>query len=304
MHCELLVPGLLASGVSPASLELLAARGRREKTTSQTLEDWLQQAFGLGGKLHAGAISLYGAGHAPGEASWTRADPVHMQIQQKRVVISPATALRVSPQEADALCDALTRHFAGTLEFRALDPHRWCARLLQADMELGDMPALDMAGFEATVGPEDALLTEVQMLLHNHPVNEAREARGEPVLNSVWLWGSGRLPSGAHCKWQTVASTDPFALGLARLAGASPRPLPANAQAWLAQAPEEGRHLVTLDPTEALERDWFAPLAAALRSGRMGMLSLHLPDAGLSFEIIRGDLRRFWRRPKALASYA
>jgi hypothetical protein len=34
------------------------------------------------------------------------------------------------------------------------------------------------------------------------------------------------------------------------------------------------------------------------------MLSIHLPDAGLHFETIRGDLRRFWRRPKALASYA
>jgi hypothetical protein len=55
---------------------------------------------------------------------------------------------------------------------------------------------------------------------------------------------------------------------------------------------------------EELERRWCAPLLAALRSGRIGMVSIHVPEAGLSFETIRGDLRRFWRRPKALEQYA
>jgi len=303
MHCELVVPGLVASAIRSASIELLAARGQRDKALPQALEGWLQPAFGLGGKLNAGAISLYGAGGAPGDAAWTRADPVHMRVERERVLMVPATAFPVSREEAEELCGALTRHFASALEFRALDPHHWCARLAQ-DMNLGDEPPLEMAGREATIGPEDALLTEVQMLLHNHPVNEAREARGEPVLNSVWLWGSGRLPGAAHCRWQSVASADPFALGLAKLAGATPRPLPANADTWLAQSPEDGRHLVILDPAESIERDWFAPFVAALRGGRIGMLSLHVPDAGLSFEAIRGDLRRFWRRAKALESYS
>jgi hypothetical protein len=36
------------------------------------------------------------------------------------------------------------------------------------------------------------------------------------------------------------------------------------------------------------------------------MLTVHVPDSpdGASFETIRGDLRRFWRRPKALGHYA
>jgi hypothetical protein len=35
------------------------------------------------------------------------------------------------------------------------------------------------------------------------------------------------------------------------------------------------------------------------------MVTLHVPDAAeaLSFEIIRGDLRRFWRRPRSIKSY-
>jgi hypothetical protein len=49
----------------------------------------------------------------------------------------------------------------------------------------------------------------------------------------------------------------------------------------------------------------FAPLLAALRGGRVGMVTLHVPDSlGASFETVRGDLRRFWRRPRALEKYA
>ena len=307
MHIELLVPGLLSAPAGRAvALELLAARGRRSKSGVQPAESWLQQAFGLGGRLNAGPISVLGAGGAPGDAAWTRADPVHLRILRERVLLVPAATFPVSREEADALCDALNRHFAGVLEFRALDAHRWCARL-QRDMDLGDEPPLDMAGREATTRPGDAMLTEVQMLLHSHPANAAREARGEPPLNSVWLWGAGRLPQDASSRFRSVSSADPFPLGLARLAGAGARPLPASASAWLAPAPEDGRHLIVLDATagmDALERDWFAPLAAALRGGRVGMVSLHLPDAGLSFETVRGDLRRFWRRPRTLESYA
>jgi hypothetical protein len=54
---------------------------------------------------------------------------------------------------------------------------------------------------------------------------------------------------------------------------------------------------------ERLEREWFAPLLAALRALRVGMVSIHVPDTGASFETIRGDLRRFWRRPRALETY-
>ena len=53
-----------------------------------------------------------------------------------------------------------------------------------------------------------------------------------------------------------------------------------------------------------MEELWFAPLLAALRAGRIGMLTVRVPDAGASFETVRGDLRRFWRRPRPLANYA
>ena len=302
MHIELVVPGLLASGARFESLEVLVARGRRSSTPPVPLERWLQQAFDHDGSLPAGALSLLGAGGNPGDANWVRADPVHMRVMRDRVVMAPADAFSVSREDAEALCRALNRHFAGRMELRVLDGTRWCARL-EGEIEVAGVPASAMAGQEPSKFAGDALLTEMQMLLHAQAENEAREARGEPAVNSVWLWGAGRLPSRTQGRWQSVTSDDPLPLGFARNSGAAARALPNDAAQWL--SPEEGRHLVVLDARdEALERDWFAPLAAALRAGRIGMLSLHVPDAGLSFETIRGDLRRFWRRPKPLERYA
>src|ERR1043165_8274604 len=98
MHCELVVPGLLASRARPASLELLVARGRRSKAAAQSLERWLRHAFGLDVRLPAGALSGRGAGGAPGDAVWARADPVHMQVMRDRVVLAPATAFAIPLQ--------------------------------------------------------------------------------------------------------------------------------------------------------------------------------------------------------------
>src|SRR5581483_6730471 len=170
--------------------------------------------------------------------------------------------------------------------------------------------------------PAHQLLNEAQMVLHAHPVNEAREARGEPPLNSIWLWGAGRAAQVAAPRWQSVSAAEPVALGLARAAGIQGRAAAANAHVWLDRLPQDGRHLAVLDGLRVpralsedgeyqealahLERDWFAPLLARLREGRIGMLTIHVPDAGecLAYETIRGDLRRFWRRPKALEHYA
>jgi hypothetical protein len=324
MHCELVVPGLLSADAGPRlpAVELLLARGRRSSLESERFENWLLEAFDLEETpLCAGALTLLGHGGDPGNALWARADPVHLQLMRDRVVFVPGAALSISREEADALLSTLNGHFAGRLEMQAVEAGRWCARLA-ADLELPAASPFEMAGRGIDPGSNaDALLNEVQMVLHEHPVNEAREARGEPALNSVWLWGAGRAPLAAEADWQSVTSDEPIALGLARATKIRGRALPASAEAWLERSPEEGRHLVVLDAlrlplalsdaaalasaAEELEKKWFAPLLGALRTGRIGMLSVHVPDpaAGASFETIRGDLRRIWRRARPLREW-
>jgi hypothetical protein len=330
MHCELLVPGLFAADTADAlpAVELLLARARTSASERCGMQDWLYEAFGLDDGPHpAGALTLLGAGGEPGEACWTRADPVHLRVMRDRLILVPGHALNVTADEARTLCEALDGHFAPEVKFEALEPLRWCARLAEEAALEADCP-LDAAGRDVDLarptgrGAPHRLLNEAQMLLHGHAVNEAREARGEPAINSVWLWGAGRKPRHAAGRWQSVSADEPVALGLARLAGARARRLPASAAAWLEQSPEEGRRLVVLDSLRAplalgdtaqyrearagLERLWFAPLLAALRAGRIGMLSIQVPDGPecMAYEAIRGDLRRFWRRPRRLHEYA
>ena len=327
MHCELLVPGLFASpgGARLPSLELLLARGRCTSAGAESVEDWLHDAFELGdASLPAGALTVLGANGETGTRSWVRADPVHLRLMRDRMVLAPAAALGVQRGEAEALCEALNRHFTPRASFQLIDLERWVASS-DADFAVEAAPPLAFAGRDVGVEMRtatSALLNEAQMVLHAHPVNEAREARGEPAINSVWFWGAGRVPSMGTKRWHSVTAEDPVVLGLGRAAGVRHRTLPQSATAWLDRAPEEGRHLVVLDSLRAplaleqtaayqealarLEEAWFAPLLGALRDGRVGMVTIHVPDAAesLAYETIRTDLRRFWRRPRSLEHYA
>jgi hypothetical protein len=279
--------------------------------------------------MAAGALTLIAAGGTPGEHCWGRTDPVHLRLMRDRLIVVPSAAFALSREESDSLVAELNRHFAGVLSITAVEPGRWCAQL-DRHFAFETASPIDVAGRDVDVtlriGGEAGrrwakLSNEIQMLLNAHPVNEAREARGEPAVNSVWLWGVGQAPRGAQSPWQSVSANDPVVLGLAQLAAARHRPLPSSGQAWLERGPQEGRHLIVIDALRAplalghsaeyreciaaLEEHWFAPMLGALREERIGMITVHVPDAlGASFETIRGDLRRFWRRPKALEHYA
>lgn len=297
MHAELIVPGLLAAPKAERlpALELLLARARSTQAEPQSYEAWLGEAFGVE-PLPAGALT------ASAEGFWLRADPVHLQLMRNRMVLLPVGGLQ--PAESAQLVATLNRHFAGMHEFRCPYPDWWVVRTTPA--AIATPPTREVAGLDVDThmpdAPWPALLNEIQMALHEHPVNEVREM---PV-NSVWLWGPGELPDAVAADWRSLTADEPVALGLARLAGISHRAPPRSAAAWLESAvPQDGRHLVVLEGTAAaLEAAWFAPLLDALRGGRVGMLSIHVPDAGLSFEVARTDLRRFWRRARPLADHA
>jgi hypothetical protein len=206
--------------------------------------------------------------------------------------------------------------------FYPLRPARWYVRLEKApDMQTTPAAAARGVAIDEKLpsGPDamrfHALMNEAQMLLHEHPVNAEREARGEPALNSIWFWGGGVVGAAKARPFSTVVGDDPLARGLALAGGMPARALPKDAGSMLAGLGDEGVVLVVLDaPREAqlrerrteLERDWFVPLLAALRSGRIGMLTLHLcgVDSLLEVETVRSDLRYFWRLRKPLSAYA
>jgi hypothetical protein len=314
-----------ALGRLPA-LETLVARGRRSRGAGVTLEQWLLAAWRADG---AAPHSLVADGGAPGEAWWLRADPVSLRVNRETIVPLDAAAFELSRAEAEALAGALDRHFRERgIAFEVREPERWYARA-PAPLGRDALPLAAARGAPIGVRPGaggdearlQALANEIQMVLHEHPVNEARERAGAPPVNGLWLWGGGRFAPPAARPFRRVRTRDPLAAGLALGSGAAAHPVPEDAARWLRAAGTEGVELVVLDGLRApaaygdlaawreriaaLERDWFAPLAAALRTQRIGMVTLHAIGAEpLDVETTRQDLRYFWRRPRPLERYA
>jgi hypothetical protein len=56
--------------------------------------------------------------------------------------------------------------------------------------------------------PLQRLQSEMQMLLYNHPVNDARDARRQHTVNAFWLHGAGTLPAAATPMTETVTVSD------------------------------------------------------------------------------------------------
>ena len=320
MHCTLFIPNFFlkespSSENRLAAAETLIARGRRKHKASIAREVWLCERFGATKQRDwpVAPYTLLADGGVPGGAFWMRADPVHLSVGRDSLGFEGA-ALDLSRSEVDALAGTLNRHFGETLVFRPLLPERWYFSLPEAP-EVATTPPWAARG--TAIGDKlpsgadamrfRALMNEVQMLLHEHPVNTEREARGAPAVNSVWFWGGGILDVPGAQPFSIVLAEDPLARGLALAAGISGRQLPGNAGTMLAALPAKGVALIVLDSpsSAALERDWFGPLLAALERGRIGMLSLVLAgrDSLLEVETVRSDLRYFWRTRKPLVSY-
>ncbi len=329
MHCDLYIPDFfsvegLPSAEGLASAETLMARGRRRRIASVSPEAWLFGRFGVERQRDwpVAPYTLLADGGAPERHFWMRADPVHLRVGRDSLVLADGAAFEVSRAESEALVETLNRHFGRTMLFYPMSPARWYVRLEKApDMHTTPAAAARGVAIDEMLpsGPDavrfHALMNEAQMLLHEHPVNAGREARGEPALNSIWFWGGGVIDAERARPFSMVFGDDPLARGLALAAGIPVRALPKDAGSVLAALGDEGLALVVLEaPREAplrerrtaLERDWFGPLLAALKSDRIGMLTLQLcgVDSLLEVETVRSDLRYFWRRRKPLSVYA
>src|SRR5207248_3263529 len=83
--------------------------------------------------------------------------------------VVPAAALRITSGEAEALCDALNRHFGERLVLQVVDAVRWVARTPPA-LTLGSSPPLALAGRDVALAMPAStlvhqLLNEAQMVL-------------------------------------------------------------------------------------------------------------------------------------------
>ena len=189
------------------------------------LGDYFQ---GIDANVPAAAITReFLAGDAAG-ASWLSADPAWVQPDMNGVRLLACGQLQLEMAEARALAAALSPVFdeAG-LRLDISTPDRWHLKLppgtplpafATPEQALGeDLSQHLPAGAEGRRWR--VLLNEIQVLLHQHPLNAQRRARGLAPVNSLWLWGGGRLPGPLHSDLRGVISDDLLLRALAGHAG-------------------------------------------------------------------------------------
>jgi hypothetical protein len=201
---------------SPALDRLIARATLAERVVGEDFqrtlphERWVARQFGA---LPSGAAAadeaplapymLRADGGEPGNATWACVQPVHVRIAHDHLVLIDPASLDLSDDEASALL-AVARPLIEELGVRieAPRPTRW---YLSGDGfgTLAGASPLRASGRNIEIWlPHEAhsgersrawmkLQNEVQMAWFEHPINEAREARGLPAVNSIWFHAQG-----------------------------------------------------------------------------------------------------------------
>jgi len=340
MRCTLLISDLLPpSGSAGEScrdlrlrlLETLLARGDVVMHNAPERDAWLCRAFGVARQRDwpVAPLTLAADGIAPEHYYWLRADPVELRLIRNQLVLAGSVG-DLDANESRDLITALNRHFARDgIALRAPFPQRWYLRVDRAP-GIATTPLANAVNHDIArhlpLG-EAALdwhrvMNEAQMVLHEHAVNEAREARGAASANSIWLWGGGTVPAVSRAPYQSVWSEDALARSLAAAAGIAQHPLPGGGAAWLTTAAAAGdNHLLVFnqlsdalraggvtawcEEAAMLERNWIAPLLPALRGGKISALTLAASNADVLLEATVTPITwwRLWRHKRPLAGH-
>ncbi len=173
-----------------------------ESTLSPPHERALAKAWGwplIDGALPFAASAAAADGVAVGHAAWCLLTPAHWLAGRDHVTMADPDTLLLDATESRALFDAVRPLFESEGFMLAWGaPLRWYA----AHPTLDGLPC---ASLDRVIGRSiDAwspktdqgrvmrrLQSEVQLALYTHPLNDAREARGVPTINSIWFSGCG-----------------------------------------------------------------------------------------------------------------
>ncbi|NWF32900.1 phosphoglycerate mutase [Stenotrophomonas sp. SAM-B] len=233
-------------------------------------------------------------------AVWLRADPANVVPDMHGArLMGHGDTLRPDLADVMHLLPALQPLFAGYgFVLDAPVPSRWYLRLppgttlplfAEPDEVLGDDLFAHLP--EGDAGRRwRALLTEAQVVLHQHAWNQQRVADGKRAINSLWFWGGGELPERVTTAHAQVRSRDALLQALAKAAG-----LHADGE----QTVDALVDLRQLRSLEQLGNEAIRPLLAAIARGELTRLVLDFED-GTRVEIDKGQRWRFWKKPVQL----
>lgn len=304
----LLLPELARVFAGTAPADVARALGRADRADGDAGRDaqWRRHFALLPDRRADAALArLAERGADAGELrrhAWLRVDPAHLRAGINGVVLlGTGEALGLDEADSATFLPALKPLFGDAgFELDAPHPARWYLRLpREAKLPAFASPGIALGDdvFEhAPEGPEarrwQALMSEAQVLLHNHPRNAQRAEAGRVAVNALWPWGGGplqnsMLPDHAVAAFPKLYSDDVLLRGLARLA---------NIDAMPCMPPIAEDALFDLRKADVAT---LRPMLDALHRGELHELVLDFSD-GPRFTLRRAQRWRFWRRPFAM----
>jgi len=355
MNLHLFIPNLfwpdstvheIYQDLSLPAIETLFAKSSQTKDESQGIEAWLCKAFNVEKQqdLPVAPLTLLAdkAGDIEtGDGYWLRADPVHLRVEHDQVLLADSRTFHISLEEACQFVEVINKYFAEDnfsplygiddkrklISFLPLCADRWylyMQRTPHIHTQLLSEVAVKNINDYFPYGTEEmfwrGILNEIQMLLHEHPLNQVREERGDLALNGIWFWGGGVIPKLVTSPYVHVWSNDIFPRALAMACGTNHTELPVNLDAWQ-QSNKSGKHLVFIDSLygksqygdaygwreslKELEKEWFKPLLNMLKKHVINQITITTINKGVArnFLITRNNLYKFWRMERPFSTY-
>lgn len=276
--------------------------------------------------LPPATVASAAASETASESSVWIAQPVHLITGMRSVHLDHAGMLRVDPATQSQLVDSFTRDFASSSfklaplasgsflltgpsapNVKTTDPARYLGLTIEGAAPSG----VGAAGLQR-------LAAEMEMWLHEHPVNGARARLRQRSISTLWLWGGGApLTQGATQSTQgevkqALLGDDPYldgllALGVAKRITVSPVTadlscvfdVNADRAAVVVEAyrlPESSSISTPLQAIEEIDRRWVAPAVDALGQGRLERLHIVANDRYVTMR--SKDRLKIWRRPR------
>jgi hypothetical protein len=139
---------------------------------------------------------------AASRGAWAFVTLCHWQASTFEVSMRQIPMQDLTGDESDTLLAAMAPFFEQDgISLYPLEPGRWLARSeVFANLRTASPDRVHGRNLEpwmlgtAEAGSLIRLVSEMQMLLYTHPVNDAREARSALQANALWFSGAGMLP--------------------------------------------------------------------------------------------------------------
>ena len=146
------------------------------------------------------------------DQTWLRAEPLFLQAEMRGARVMACGTLPLSLQEKQAVLSALKPVFGDSgFELSSSRHDFFYIRALSASPIPAFSPAPEILGCDlAGLLPDNrqwlAIFNECQILLHNHPLNVARQQQGQLPVNGLWFWGQGALPTAIYHHFEIIDS--------------------------------------------------------------------------------------------------